>query len=81
MSPGSHKEQTTQNFFNANHLNLQIKRDPDGIPLPVPLQDLQNIHIEGLSPFIFKMEPATMQNLPLLMGMVPKQQPQLSRIE
>jgi len=38
--------------FNAAHLNLQIKRDGQGVPLPISQQDLENIHIDGLIPVI-----------------------------
>ncbi len=49
--------------FNASNLNLQIKRDGQGVPLPINQQNLQNIHIEGLVPQILKIIPAV--NSPL----------------
>ncbi len=44
--------------FNAANLNLQIKRDGAGVPLPISQQDLENIHIEGLVPIIIDIKPA-----------------------
>ena len=44
--------------FNAANLNLQIKRDGKGVPLPISQQDLENIHIDGLIPVVTKIEPA-----------------------
>ena len=35
-------------------LDLQIKRDGKGVPLPINLQNLSNIHINGLRPTIVK---------------------------
>jgi len=49
--------------LNSAHLNLQIKRDGKGVPLPINQQDLENIHIDGLVPVILFIQPAT--NLPL----------------
>jgi len=45
--------------LNAAHLNLQIKRDGQGVPLPINQQDLENIKIEGLIPVIISIKPAT----------------------
>jgi hypothetical protein len=44
--------------FNAAHLNLQIKRDGKGVPLPISQQNLENIHIDGLIPVILDIKPA-----------------------
>ena len=44
--------------FNAAHLDLQIKRDGNGVPLPINQQDLDNIHIDGLIPVILDIKPA-----------------------
>ena len=44
--------------FNAANLNLQIKRDGHGVPLPISQQDLQNIKIDGLVPIIIDIKPA-----------------------
>ena len=52
--------------FNPAHLNLQIKRDGKGVPLPVHQQDIENIQIEGLTPVIINITPATYQHLPFL---------------
>ncbi len=44
--------------FNAANLNLQIKRDGAGVPLPISQQNLENIHIDGLVPVIMEIRPA-----------------------
>ena len=49
--------------FNAAHLNLQIRRDGNGIALPVDQQDLQNIQIDGLTPVILSIKPAPLPEL------------------
>jgi hypothetical protein len=46
---------------------LQIKRDGNGIALPVQLQDIENINIDGFVPHIIEILPAA--DLPLLMGL------------
>jgi hypothetical protein len=54
--------------FNAANLNLQIKRDGDGVPLPLPQQNWEQINIEGFIPVIINMAPINAQNLPIFMG-------------
>jgi hypothetical protein len=49
--------------FNAANLNLQIKRDTRGVPLPVSRQDLEKIHIDGLVPVILDIRPAKESSL------------------
>ncbi|MEI6438322.1 MAG: hypothetical protein WCO69_06205 [Candidatus Omnitrophota bacterium] len=44
-------------FARAN-LDLQIKRDGNGVPLPVSQQNLENIRIDGLVPVILDIAPA-----------------------
>lgn len=44
--------------FNAANLNLQIKRDGHGVPLPISQQDLEHINIDGLVPIIIDIKPA-----------------------
>ncbi len=44
--------------MNAANLNLQIKRDGKGIPLPIAQQNLENIRIDGLVPIILEIKPA-----------------------
>ncbi|MBF0533244.1 MAG: hypothetical protein HQL23_09170 [Candidatus Omnitrophica bacterium] len=41
--------------LNAQFLDLQIKRDELGVPLPLPLQSLNRMRIEGFLPIITKM--------------------------
>ncbi len=48
------------------NLDLQIRRDGAGVPLPVSQQDLDNIHIDGLVPVILNIRPAA--GLPLFNG-------------
>jgi len=43
--------------LNAANLNLQIKRDGKGVPLPISQQDLENIKIDGLVPVIIDIKP------------------------
>ncbi len=52
--------------FDPSKLNLQIKRDGRGVPLPLPEQDLENINIKGLYPVIINILPVNAQTLPIL---------------
>ena len=45
--------------FNSTNLDLQIKRDGHGVPLPINQQDLEHINIDGLVPIIINIRPAT----------------------
>jgi hypothetical protein len=45
-------------------LNLQIKRDNNGVPLPVNLQPIETMHIDGFVPVIINITPVI--SLPLL---------------
>lgn len=54
--------------FDPSLLNLQIKRNGKGVPLPLPQQNLENINIDGLYPVIINMQPATIQNFPFLIS-------------
>lgn len=56
--------------FDPSLLNLQIKRNGKGVPLPLPQQNLENINIDGLYPVIINMQPATIQNFPFLLSKV-----------
>lgn len=49
--------------FNSANLNLQIKRDGKGVPLPINQQNLANIHLEGLIPVVEKIFPASKTQL------------------
>ncbi len=60
--------------FDSSKLNLQIKRDARGVPLPLPEQDLENININGLTPVILRILPVNAQTLPIL-GQSPSQRP------
>ncbi|MCB9756861.1 MAG: alpha/beta hydrolase [Candidatus Omnitrophica bacterium] len=52
--------------FDPSKLNLQIKRDGRGVPLPLLQQDIENIHINGLYPVILNILPVNAQTLPIL---------------
>jgi len=52
--------------FNPALLDLQIKRDEHGIPLPIDPAMIDNININGLTPVIIQLTPIT--NLPLILG-------------
>jgi hypothetical protein len=45
--------------LNASSLDMQIRRDGNGVPLPVAQQDLESIKIDGLVPVILDIRPAT----------------------
>jgi hypothetical protein len=45
--------------LNAANLNLQIKRDGRGVPLPISRQDWEHIRIDGLIPVIIDIRPAS----------------------
>jgi CheY-like chemotaxis protein len=50
--------------MNAANLNLQIKRDGHGMPLPLSQQDLAQLsHMEGLEPKILSIKPASLTTL------------------
>ncbi len=51
--------------FDPALLSLQIKRDGQGIPLPIAQQPVAIIKIDGLKPEVIKMTPA---NMPQLLG-------------
>lgn len=53
--------------FNPEFLDLQIKRDGNGVPLPMNLQPIETMHIEGFIPIIINVTPV---DIPLLLGEV-----------
>lgn len=53
--------------LNPDLLNLQIKRDGNGVPLPLNMQLLENMNIEGFYPVIINIVPV---NVPFLLGLV-----------
>ena len=59
--------------LNPALLDLQIKRDGNGIPLPLPMQPIQDMHIEGFLPVIINVTPIV--NLPLLLGIADEESP------
>ena len=44
--------------FAQSNLDMQIKRDGAGVPLPISQQNFDNIHIDGLVPVILNIRPA-----------------------
>ena len=54
--------------LNPALLDLQIKRDGNGIPLPVNQQPIHNMKIDGFIPIIINVTPIS--NLPLILGFV-----------
>ena len=52
--------------LNPSLLNLQIKRDDQGVPLPFSDQPLKQMNIEGFYPVIINIQP--LNSLPLLLG-------------
>ena len=52
--------------FSKVNLNLQIKRDSNGIPLPIGEQNLQEIHLNGLVPIILNVQPVQPKAISLL---------------
>lgn len=52
--------------LNPALIDLQIKRDGNGVPLPLYQQPVESINIEGFLPVIINVTPIT--NLPLLLG-------------
>lgn len=59
--------------FDPTNMNLQIKRNGKGVPLPLPQQNLQQINIEGLFPVIINIVPVNAQTLPIFLGAVPQE--------
>jgi len=43
--------------FNQAHLNLQIRRDGKGVPLPAYKQPLESIQVHGFIPIILRIQP------------------------
>ncbi len=54
--------------FDPTSMNLQIKRDGRGVPLPLPQQNLEQINIQGLFPVIINITPINAQTLPIFLG-------------
>ena len=59
--------------LNPALLNLQIKRDTEGIPLPLPQQPVGDMNIEGFLPIIINITPVP--SLPMLLGMTADEDP------
>jgi len=59
--------------LNPELLDMQIKRDGRGIPLPIPQQPINDIKIEGFLPIIINVTP--IENLPLILGIADTDEP------
>ncbi|MBI5025043.1 MAG: glucose-6-phosphate isomerase [Candidatus Omnitrophica bacterium] len=59
--------------LNPALLDLQIRRDGNGIPLPLLQQPIEHMRIEGFIPVIINITPVT--NLPLLLGIADEGKP------
>jgi hypothetical protein len=58
-TPAMNKEELRGGIdLNSANLNMQIKRDGNGVPLPVSEQDLSQVRIDGLVPVILSIQPA-----------------------
>ncbi|MBF0485419.1 MAG: WD40 repeat domain-containing protein [Candidatus Omnitrophica bacterium] len=57
----------------ASNLDMQIKRDGSGVPLPISQQNLDSIRIDGLVPVILDIKPAA--SIPLFSETAPSSQP------
>ena len=70
------QEQQSQHLgginLNPALLDLQIKRDGKGIPLPINQQPIGNMKIEGFIPVIINVTPV---NLPMILGVSSQQAP------
>jgi len=53
--------------LNPDLLDLQIKRDGNGVPLPIFQQPIETMNIQGFLPVIINVTPVT--NLPALLGL------------
>ncbi|HPN87920.1 MAG TPA: hypothetical protein PLH56_01100, partial [Candidatus Omnitrophota bacterium] len=74
--------------LNPEFLDMQIKRDGKGVPLPLNLQPLETLKIEGFIPVIINITPV--ENFPMLLGVNEKDtnekkisfvQPELNPVE
>jgi hypothetical protein len=54
--------------LNPALLDLQIKRDGSGVPLPLPQQPLETMNIEGFLPVIINIIPMPALNLQMILG-------------
>ena len=63
--------------LNPALLDLQIKRDANGVPLPLPMQPIERMNIEGFIPVIINITPVT--NLPLLLGLADDAAPDMEQ--
>ncbi|MCK5581235.1 MAG: HEAT repeat domain-containing protein [Candidatus Omnitrophica bacterium] len=53
--------------LNPELLDMQIKRDGAGVPLPLPMQPIESMRIDGFIPIIINVTPVS---LPMLLGVL-----------
>jgi len=70
-NPAAQKRNLGGIDFNPILLNMEIRRDENGMPLPLLEQPLELINTQGFVPFIIQIQPVT--NLPLLLGLNPSE--------
>jgi len=60
--------------FNPALFDLEIKRDDNGVPLPIEMQSIPELNnIQGFVPVILEILPAT--NVPMLLGLTDEGEP------
>ncbi|MCA9407699.1 MAG: UTP--glucose-1-phosphate uridylyltransferase [Candidatus Omnitrophica bacterium] len=64
--------------LNPALFDLQIKRDGNGVPLPLPQQPIGNMRIEGFAPIILNVTPVP--NLPLFLGIADTQEEEFKNL-
>ena len=63
--------------FNPRQMDLRIRRDTNGIPLPLPQQPAEIMEIKGLTPVILNIIPA---DIPLILGLKEDETEKLVRL-
>ncbi len=66
--------------LDPNLLNLQIKRDGNGVPLPVWEQPIDQMNIEGFLPIIINIKMFPVNNMSFLLGFIDKKEPEESGV-
>ena len=64
--------------LNPVMLDLQIKRDENGVPLPLPQQPIGDMKIDGFYPVIINVTP--IPSLPALLGMAEGEEIEISTL-
>jgi len=56
--------------LDAAMMDMRIKTDGSGVPLPIELQDIDNVNVPGLSPVILEIMPVIPAAIPILSEMM-----------